>query len=96
MIGYMAARRRFDKQGLGLIGGYLLAVAFHGLYDMCVFAQVPLRYEGYTLLSKLVMPLLVAITIAAFFIVRGMAKKALELDDADVARNPPPPAPAPA
>jgi len=47
MIGYMAAVVA-SITGLGLIGGYIPAVAFHGLYDMCVFAQVPLRYEGYT------------------------------------------------
>jgi protease PrsW len=34
MAGAMAARRRFDGKGLGLIGGYLLAVAFHGAYDL--------------------------------------------------------------
>src|SRR5215208_1134837 len=39
MIGAMAARRRFDKRGLGLLGGYLLAVAFHGAYDLSVFVQ---------------------------------------------------------
>ena len=34
MIGAMAARRRFDGKGLGLIGGFLLAVAFQGAYDV--------------------------------------------------------------
>jgi RsiW-degrading membrane proteinase PrsW (M82 family) len=90
MIGYMAARRRFDGKGLGLIGGYLLAVAFHGAYDMCVFVQVPLKYEGHDILAKLVMPALLGLTIGAFFIVRGMARTALALDDIDAARAAPP------
>ena len=47
MIGAMAARRRFDGKGLGLIGGYLLAVAFHGAYDVAIFIQQPLHFEGH-------------------------------------------------
>src|SRR5262245_59932824 len=46
MIGALAARRRFDGRGLGLIGGYLLAVAFHGAYDLSVFVQQPLHLEA--------------------------------------------------
>jgi RsiW-degrading membrane proteinase PrsW (M82 family) len=88
MIGAMAARRRFDGKGLGLIGGYLLAVAFHGAYDMCVFLQQPLHFEGYDTLTKLVMPTLVGLTVLAFFVLRSMAKKALELDDIDAAKSP--------
>jgi RsiW-degrading membrane proteinase PrsW (M82 family) len=88
MIGAMAARRRFDRKGLGLVGGYLLAVAFHGAYDMCVFIQQPLHFEGYDQLTKLVMPTIIGLTVLAFFVLRSMAKKALELDDADAARSP--------
>jgi RsiW-degrading membrane proteinase PrsW (M82 family) len=84
MIGGMAARRRFDGKGLGLFGGYLLAVSFHGAYDMCVFLQSPLHLEGYELLSKLVMPVLIGLTVLAFIVLRTMAKTALALDDADV------------
>jgi protease PrsW len=83
MIGAMAARRRFDKRGLGLIGGYLLAVSFHGAYDMCAYLQLPLHYEGYTLLTKLMFPALIGLTLLAFFVLRSMAKTALRLDDAD-------------
>jgi len=90
MIGAMAARRRFDRKGLGLIGGYLLAVAFHGAYDMCVFLQQPLHFEGYETLTKLVMPTIIGLTVLAFFVLRSMAKKALELDDIDAAKLPVP------
>ncbi len=83
MIGAMAARRRFDKKGLGLVGGYLLAVAFHGAYDMCVYLQTPLRYEGHDQLAMLVMPTLIGLTLLAFFVLRSMARTALRLDDAD-------------
>jgi len=83
MIGAMAARRRFDRRGLGLAGGYLLAVAFHGAYDFCVFVQMPLHFEGYAWASALVMPTLVGLTLLAFFVLRSMARTALRLDDAD-------------
>jgi RsiW-degrading membrane proteinase PrsW (M82 family) len=87
MIGAMAARRRFDKKGLGLVGGYLLAVAFHGAYDLCAFLQAPLQFEGRTGIAMLMMPALIGLTVLAFFVLRSQARTALRLDDADVALN---------
>jgi RsiW-degrading membrane proteinase PrsW (M82 family) len=83
MIGAMAARRRFDGKGLGLVGGYLLAVAFHGTYDFCVYVQQPLHLEGHDMLALLTMPALVVLTAVAFFTLRTMARNALALDDLD-------------
>lgn len=85
MIGAMAARRRFDKTGLGLIGGYLLAVAFHGAYDLALFVQQPLQLEGNGDLAKLMILVPIALTILAFFVLRTMARNALGLDDAEAA-----------
>lgn len=87
MIGYMAARRRFDGTGLGLIGGYLLAVAFHGAYDCAVFVQQPLHFEGFDTASSLMLLVPVGLTVIAFFVVRSMARTALRLDDAEAARH---------
>ena len=39
MAGAMIARRRFDGRGLGLAGGYLLAVAFHGATTRASFCN---------------------------------------------------------
>jgi RsiW-degrading membrane proteinase PrsW (M82 family) len=86
MAGAMAARRRFDGKGLGLVGGYLLAVSFHGLYDLTAFAQKPLMLEGHEQLAKLAIPSLSLLTVIAFFTLRSMARKALELDDIDAAK----------
>jgi RsiW-degrading membrane proteinase PrsW (M82 family) len=86
MIGYSAARRRFDGHGLGLVGGYLLAVAFHGFYDASVFMQTPLAFEGHTLAGHIFKLAPIALTVAAFFVLRAMAKAALHLDDADAAK----------
>jgi protease PrsW len=85
MIGAMAARRRFDGTGLGLVGGYLLAVAFHGAYDLSVFLQQPLHLEGRDTASHLLLVAPVALTVLAFLVVRSMARTALRLDDAEAA-----------
>jgi RsiW-degrading membrane proteinase PrsW (M82 family) len=85
MIGYMAARRRFDGKGLGLIGGYLLAVAMHGSYDCAVFLQQPLHFEGKDTFAQLAILVPIGLTILAFFILRSMARTALRLDDAEAA-----------
>ena len=85
MIGYMAARRRFDRAGLGLIGGYLLAVAFHGAYDVAVFAQQPLHLEGHETAANLMILIPIGLTVVAFLVVRSMARTALRLDDAEAA-----------
>jgi len=85
MIGAMAARRRFDGKGLGLVGGYLLAVAFHGAYDAAIFVQQPMRLEGHGELANLMIVVPIALTLLAFFVIRRMAQTALRLDDADAA-----------
>jgi protease PrsW len=87
MIGYMAARRRFDKVGLGLVGGYLLAVAFHGTYDAAVFIQQPLHLEGHETASSLMLLIPIGLTVVAFIVLRSMSRTALRLDDAEAARN---------
>ena len=85
MIGAMAARRRFDKKGLGLVGGYLLAVAFHGTYDLALFVQQPLKLEGYADLSRMMILVPFVLTIVAFVVLRMMARTALRLDDSEAA-----------
>jgi RsiW-degrading membrane proteinase PrsW (M82 family) len=87
MIGAMAARKRFDGKGLGIIGGYLLAVAFHGAYDLALFAQQPLKLEGHTDLANAMFAVPVALTILAFIVLRVMARNALRLDDAEAANQ---------
>ena len=87
MIGAAAARRRFDGKGVGLLGGYLLAVAFHGAYDLSVFLQQPLHLEGRELLGHVLLLAPIALTVAAFFVLRSMARTALQLDDAQAAHQ---------
>lgn len=102
IIGYSAARARFDRKGLGFVGGYVVAVAAHGGYDYAIFAHVPMSLEGKAQLANGLLVAPVAIIVACVIIVRRMARTALRLDDADAARRapilppgPPPPGPAP-
>jgi len=102
IIGYSAARARFDKKGIGFFGGYLLAVAAHGTYDYAIFAHTPMTLEGREDVANLLLIAPPAIILTCVIIVRRMAKNALRLDDADAARvagmippGPPPMGPAP-
>jgi RsiW-degrading membrane proteinase PrsW (M82 family) len=96
MIGYSAARMRFDRKGIGFLGGYLLAVGLHGLYDYAIFAHVPMTLEGNGDTANLLFIAPPAIIILCVLIVRRMARIALALDDADHARlGIPPPGPGP-
>ena len=85
MIGYCAARRRFDGKGIGLLGGYILAVAFHGAYDCALFMQQPLKLEGYSKEASMMLAVPVVLTLIAFITLRVMARNALRLDDAEAA-----------
>lgn len=51
LMGYYAARRRFDGKGPGIAGGYALAVALHGLYDVLLFSVPHLIADGHTWLG---------------------------------------------
>jgi RsiW-degrading membrane proteinase PrsW (M82 family) len=86
IIGALAARKRFDGKGLGLVGGYFLAVAFHGAYDCSVFMAAPLKFEGHVTASNWMIAAPIVLTVIGFFVLRGLAKTALKLDDAHAAR----------
>jgi RsiW-degrading membrane proteinase PrsW (M82 family) len=83
MIGAFAARRRFDGKGIGLLGGFLLAVFFHGTYDACIFLGAPLTMEGKGELAVVLLGGPVLLTIAAAVLMRRLSRTAAHLDDAD-------------
>lgn len=90
ILGYFAARRRFDGRGPGMLGGVLLAVLLHGLYDASLFAIPVAIAHGHTAWSlglhgvpvvAYAPPLLViAISVLAM---RFFAARAVAADDAD-------------
>jgi protease PrsW len=87
MMGYFAARRRFDHAGPGLLGGYLIAVLLHGCYDMALFVQPALADDGLEAVGGALLLVPVIITIIGWRMVRRMARTALHLDDAAAARG---------
>ena len=77
MMGYFAARRRFDKTGPGIIGGFGLAWLLHGSYDAALSAM-PLVSDELTVVLALVPVLIIVV---GFLALRRMARVALDLDD---------------
>jgi RsiW-degrading membrane proteinase PrsW (M82 family) len=88
MMGYFVARRRFDRRGPGIVGGYLLAVLCHGVYDVSVFLGVPLTAGGHRDIAMVLLVVPVAVILLSLAAMRRMAQTALQLDDADAARRP--------
>jgi RsiW-degrading membrane proteinase PrsW (M82 family) len=87
MMGYFAARHRFDKAGPGPLGGYLIAVALHGVYDAAIFLQVPLRDDGHDTAAGLLLLVPIVVTIVGWKTIRVISKRALALDDAAAMRR---------
>lgn len=78
-MGDLAARRRFDGKGPGLVGGLLVAIFVHGAYDFCLGVEqlgsvaVELR-----ILAAVAAPVVVVV---GFLVLREHAKRALAADD---------------
>jgi len=94
ILGYFAARRRFDGTGPGMLGGLALAILLHGLYDASLFAVPVAIAHGHTTWALglygvpvvAYLPPLLAI-VASVLTMRACAAKAVAADDADL---PPP------
>jgi RsiW-degrading membrane proteinase PrsW (M82 family) len=80
-MGDLAARRRFDRKGPGLLGGLAVAVVLHGAYDALLgleqLTSLPLWVR---VMAAAGAPLLVVV---GFFVLKGHAARSLALDDAD-------------
>jgi RsiW-degrading membrane proteinase PrsW (M82 family) len=87
MMGYFLARRRFDRTGPGIVGGYLIAVLLHGTYDVAIFVGVPLTADGRGELALALLVVPAAVVALSVLWMRRMARTALQLDDADAARR---------
>jgi RsiW-degrading membrane proteinase PrsW (M82 family) len=90
IMGYFAARRRFDGRGPGLLGGYAIAVALHGLYDVFLFGAPVAMAQGHTWVGLGIAGIpVVAYTVPAVIIVGGavtllrLSRRAIADDDRD-------------
>jgi RsiW-degrading membrane proteinase PrsW (M82 family) len=82
MMGYYAAKKRFDGSGPGLLGGYALAVLLHGVFDGALFAMfVAGTHHDYGVILFLFLLPFVAL-VGSWRFVRRLSKRALEADDA--------------
>lgn len=88
MAGYFAARRRFEGDGPGLIGGYLLAFFLHGLYDVALFL-VPVLSGDPNMETAVVGLLLVPVVVilGCGLALVGMVRAAVAADDRMEARG---------
>jgi protease PrsW len=81
IMGYAGARRRFDGTGPGLLGGYLLAVLLHGLYDAGAFSADIAFKNGDAALGVGLFGIPVLVVVLGGLALRGMARRAQYLDD---------------
>jgi protease PrsW len=89
MMGYFTARKRFDGAGPGMFGGLLIAILMHGTYNAALFSM-PLVPKDMVVLVLPLMAIPVAIVAIGFLVLRGMAKRAIALDDIAHHREPAP------
>ena len=82
IMGYFAARRRFDGAGPGIPGGLALAVALHGTFDFAAFRAAALSDDGSGTAGLFVLVVLVVVAIE-IVLVRRLSAAALAADDAD-------------
>jgi len=87
MMGYFAARRRFDHKGPGLLGGFALAVLLHGVYDASIFLSGPLTKAGHETIANVLLVVPFVIIMVGAWVLWVMAKLALHADDAAEARE---------
>lgn len=83
MMGYFAARRRFEGKGIGLWGGLLVAIVLHGTYDAALFTAPIIGEAGYQNIAAALFLVPISVIGGGALAVRRMVKKAIELDDAD-------------
>lgn len=83
MMGYFAARRRFEGTGIGLWGGLAVAIALHGLYDAALFSAPIVGEAGYENIAAALFLVPITVIGGGAVAVRHMVKKAIALDDAD-------------
>ncbi|HEY8080211.1 MAG TPA: PrsW family intramembrane metalloprotease [Labilithrix sp.] len=87
IMGYCASRKRFDGKGIGLAGGYLIAVLLHGGYDSAVFVALEAHHRHQDLLTVCLLPIPLFIVIIGGVVLRGMVLLATKADDEAAARG---------
>jgi RsiW-degrading membrane proteinase PrsW (M82 family) len=91
VMGYYAAKRRFDGTGPGFAGGYALAVLVHGTFDAALLGALYAMARNAWLTTSMLLPIPLLVTAGGIIAVRKMAARALAGDDAERAPRVAPP-----
>ncbi len=84
-VGYFAARRRFDNRGPGLLGGLIIAIALHGIYDFALFAGPALQADLGDGAVVIVLGIPIAVIALGAITLRKLARRALAADQLEAA-----------
>ena len=97
LIGYFAARKRFDNRGPGIIGGLAFAIFLHGIYDFAIFARLALLEDIGESAVFVVFGVPIAVIVLGAVYIRHLAKRAIADDQraAALACHAPAPTPPP-
>jgi RsiW-degrading membrane proteinase PrsW (M82 family) len=79
-IGHFAARKRFDNEGPGLVGGLIVAIFLHGTYDAALFlvATVP---PDLALFGVFLWPIPFIVVLAGYRKLRALGAEDIARDD---------------
>jgi protease PrsW len=86
IIGYFAACRRFDRRGPGMLGGYGVAVAIHGLFDGAVFVASDAALRGHIEIGISLLSIPLVIALFGVLVMQRLAQRALDDDDDTLGR----------
>lgn len=84
LMGYFAARRRFDGVGPGPLGGYALAVVLHGSFDAALFCSGEATSRGNEALAVALLAVPCAIVIGGAYALTTLGDRLLHDDDQGV------------
>jgi RsiW-degrading membrane proteinase PrsW (M82 family) len=79
-IGHFAARKRFDNEGPGLVGGLIVAIFLHGTYDAALFLVATLP-PNLALLGVFLLPIPFIVVIAGYRKLRALGAEDIARDD---------------
>ena len=80
-MGHFAARKRFDGEGPGLMGGLIVAIFLHGTYDAALFLVAALPQE-FAVFGLLLLPIPFIVVIAGYRKLKSLGAEDIARDDA--------------
>jgi RsiW-degrading membrane proteinase PrsW (M82 family) len=79
-MGHYAARKRFDGEGPGLLGGLVVAIFLHGTYDASLFLIAALP-KDLAVLGVFLLPVPLIVVVAGYRRLRALGAEDIARDD---------------